>query len=312
MKIDNAQKIGYNPYFLLQKISLPVLSNELQKLVAPVKNSNEDILHYHNYSVAQNALRKFPFYSAANIDGSLFKKITRKDIFPKGRDKWLKDKRIAYAHQWGYELYGAPHSDFDKGHMTKREDVQWGSTNESAAEAARTTFYYTNAVSQHKGINQSLWRKLEDYILHDESIDNDLKISVFTGPVLQDTDPLFVSEVRSQEIQLPTLFWKVVYYQINQHLYRVAFLMGQKNLLEKDQIVISSKSISMGDELFTDFELAETYQVNVNLIEKLTGLTFSSAIDVYSDTRPSHLILDVVNPRGSDKSIEQISGLVLI
>ena len=200
--------IGYMEDFLdtRQPVAFPKLKAAQQKDLVPVDNTGDNILHYVNYSLQLSASRRFPYYTATNIDGKLFRKAPRKD-------KWRRDERIDKQSQWGPELYRAAMSDFDKGHMTKREDVQWGDSIAFASLAADSTFYYTNAVPQHAELNQRIWRSLEDYILHTETAENDLKICVFTGPVLSKLDPFFVTEVNGESIQLPTLFWKIVYFK---------------------------------------------------------------------------------------------------
>jgi endonuclease G, mitochondrial len=54
------------------------------------------------------------------------------------------------------ELYSTAHCDFDKGHMVKREDVQWGHSIAVASKAADSTFFYTNAVPQHAKLSQQI------------------------------------------------------------------------------------------------------------------------------------------------------------
>jgi len=182
--------------------------------------------------------------------------------------------------------------------MVKREDVQWGKNIKEATTNARITFFYTNAVPQHADLNQKIWRTLEDYILHTETRANDLKISVFTGPVLSKNDPFFVTEVKGQKIKIPTLFWKIIYFTgMDKTLKRVGFLMGQKQLLIDDKVVIPPpvdefESIGVEQELFTDFEAAETYQVNVQTIENLTQMKFHQAKEPFEDERPLKLILE--------------------
>ncbi len=41
-----------------------------------------------------------------------------------------------------------------------------------------------------------------------------------------------------------------------------------------------------------DWEEAETYQVNVKFIEKLSGLKFSRATELYKNEKPEKLILE--------------------
>ncbi|MDQ3292462.1 MAG: DNA/RNA non-specific endonuclease [Bacteroidota bacterium] len=284
---------GYSETFIHPEIPVPLpqLQADQQADLAPVDGTTNNLANYINYSLALSKTRGFPYFVAANIDGHLFKKVSR-------TDNWRKDSRIDYAHQWGEELYKARKSDFDKGHMTKREDVQWGKTVVEARAAADTTFYFTNAVPQHAELNQQIWAELENYILHTESVPNNLRISVFTGPVLRPTDPVFVTKVLGKEIQLPTLFWKVVVFtKDDQRLYRVGFLMGQEELLRKARIVKPEpvEIAARATDLFLDFEDAQTYQVNIATIEQLTNLTLPPAKDVYQDTRPIKLVLEEVD-----------------
>ena len=205
---------GYKKTFLGRKFNVSLPKPDKKKLpdIAPVVNKKDNILQYPNYSVLQSASRKFPIFSASNIDGKFFQSIGRNSLFPGGNDRWAKDPRLSKDHQWGDELYSADKSDFDKGHLTKREDVQWGKTPKEAILAAQKTFYFTNAVPQRKELNQQIWRSLEDYILKSETVTNGLKVNVFTGPVLNDNDPFFITKIGKAEVRIPTLFWKIVYF----------------------------------------------------------------------------------------------------
>ena len=283
---------GYSEAFISPElvVPMPVLSGEQQADLAPVAGTTDNIADYGNYSAAISKSRGFIYFAASNIEGTLFKKASRPD-------NWRKDDRIAAEFQWGDELYKAPKSDFDKGHMVKREDVQWGKTILEARKAADSTFFYPNAVPQHGDLNQKIWAELENYILHTEAVQNNLRVAVFTGPVLRNTDPVFVSEVNNQEVQLPTLFWKVVVYTKGDgKLYRVGFLMGQLTLLEKNKIIkpVEKVKAAIDSDLFMEFEDAETYQVNIATIQTLTKLTLPAAMDAYQDDRPIKLILEEV------------------
>lgn len=307
---------GYNPQFIspLLAAGFPDLSDVLwEDLAYLTEDPDQYLLHYPHYSVVMHAQRRLPIFTAANIDGKAFKTITRADIFDGGSDKWAKDKRIATHHQWGQELYSAVKSDFDKGHMTKREDVQWGKHEQEAKEAARSTFYYTNAAPQHAKVNQAIWRDIEDYVLKDETVTNELRICVFTGPVLQKDDPYFVTEVKGDKIRLPVYFWKLIYYTAqDQKLRRVAFMVGQEKILERLGITEPSRrEITRGKSYFQNFEKADTYQVNVSLVEELTGLTFAPAQDVYTDDRPIKLTLEEVTVRGKTVPEKILLGLKL-
>lgn len=307
---------GYDPHFIpdTKAVDFPIMPDQMyEDLAFLIEEPDQYILPYHHYSVAMHAPRRLPVFTAANIDGTLFYPITRAELFDGGADKWVKDERIAPQHQWGRELYAANKSDFDKGHMTKREDVQWGDHAVEARDAARSTFYYTNAAPQHAKVNQAIWRDIEDYVLKDETVHNHLRICVFTGPVLQADDPYFVTEIKGHKLRLPIFFWKVIYYTTgDKKLRRVAFMVGQEKILEKSGIIEPMRrEVTRGKAFFMNFEKADTYQVNVNLVEKLTGLIFSPAKDMYTDDRPGKLTLEEIVVRGKMLPEKILVGLKL-
>jgi len=304
--MNSSEPAGYDPLFLDHQVSMPQLNIDQIKDTAVVPGNEANVLDYVNYSLKFSVSRGFPFFTASNIDGYNFKKAPRKD-------SWRKDSRVPADSQWGAELYQAAKSDFDKGHMTKREDVQWGESVAIASKAADSTFYYTNAVPQFAKLNQQIWRSLEDYILHTEARKRDLKISVFTGPVLSKKDPFFVTKVKGRDVQIPLLFWKVVIYP-DRHgeLFRAGFLMSQSSLLFEHQIVHASitealkKDEQVIHELFMEFENAATYQVNIETIEKLTGFTLPAAHERFKDERPIELILQEIDVKESFKEAATI------
>jgi endonuclease G, mitochondrial len=311
---------GYQADFLEKVVGFPELNRRQIDDLAPIQDNENAVAEYINYSLQLSASRGFPYFTASNIDGENFKKAPRKD-------NWRKDSRIDAIFQWGPELYRAARSDFDKGHMTKREDVQWGESVAIASKAADGTFYYSNAVPQYATLNQQIWRSLEDYILHAEAKEHGLRISVFTGPVLSSKDPWFVTEVNNQRLQIPVLFWKVIYYTMrNGDLRRVGFLMSQQSLLFENGIVeaeikekVSKEDIDY-DRLFLEFEEAETYQVNIGTIERLSGLKLPPAKEPYTDERKTALILKEVDVKESLKESAntfqqlgfQIEGIQLV
>lgn len=300
---------GFDPDFLSDQdnsmpVSLPAIVGRHENDIAPVKGNEHSILNYLNYSLQLSASRKFPFYTASNIDGELFQKATR-------APSWKKDER-AMEYQWGKELYtDSEKSDFDKGHMTKREDVQWGETPSLAQIAATSTFFYSNAVPQHKELNQEIWKSLEDYVLHTETRKKSLKVCVFTGPILNDNDPPFVTEVQGETVLIPIVFWKVIVYpKENGSLHRVGFMMSQRKLLIENGIVEELEKETAEDKLFMEFDDAATYQVNISLIEELSHLKMPAAVDSFKDLRSKKLVLKEIDidPDLESFSVEQILG----
>ena len=299
---------GFNHKFLVDEtvnetVAFPILGDKHKNDVAPVSGNDDSILNYFNYSAQLSVSRKFPFFTASNIDGALFQRAIR-------APSWKKDER-AESFQWGQELYGADKSDFDKGHMTKREDVQWGRTQGLAQKAADSTFFYSNAVPQHKELNQQIWKSLEDYILHTETRKKSLKICVFTGPILSKNDPPFITKVKNETILIPLIFWKVVVFpKEDDKLYRVGFMMSQRKLLAENGIIETLEAATAEDELFMQFDDAATYQVNVSLIEQLADIKLTKSIDAYKDDRSIKLVLKEIDidPDLESFSIPQTLG----
>jgi len=302
---------GYDPDFLKNEsqdksVSLPVLNENHIEETYFSSEFPDGVIPYINYSVVINKARGFSYFSASNINGKLFQKIPRKD-------NWSIDKRVKGV-VWESILYKADRAKFDRGHLTKREDVQWGENIGLAFNAANSTFYYPNAVPQHKDLNRDVWRSLEDYILHTETAKKQFKICVFTGPVFRNGDPYFVTPINDINVQLPILFWKVVVFQKeNGQLYKVGFLMSHHSLLVKDG-VIEDLEVGVNESIFMNFKKAGTYQVNTSLIEDLAGLKLPDAKDSYIDERPIELIFKEIeiDPDLESDSIEQRLGFTIL
>jgi endonuclease G, mitochondrial len=238
----NENSTGYDSKFLgnSHEIPHPKLRTDLEQDVALQENGGK-ILNYTHFSIVMSKSRRLAYYTVVNIDGKNLKSFGRED-------NWQFDSRIDEEHQCGNELYDG--NDLDRGHLVRRRDPVWG---ESAAEANKDTFHFTNCSPQHKGLNQQTWLGLEDYILKNAEI-FDLKVTVFTGPIFRSDDMLY------RGVQIPAEFWKVVaMVKEDGNLSATAYLQSQKNLIK-------------------DLEFAygeyKTYQVAISTIEDLTGIDF--------------------------------------
>lgn len=106
----------------------------------------------------------------------------------------------------------------------------------------------------------------------------------------------------------------------NAELCRVAFLVGQEELLRKNKIIkpkTRSRGIGIEDpDLFKDFAMADTYQVHPSMIESLTDLQFAPATDPIVPERLSRVVLKEVEIKGrglglsDDNNAPEIEGLV--
>lgn len=265
---------GYNPTFLGSVLPLPKIKNAAD--VLPL-TTGEKQLDYPHFSIAMSKARRLAYFTAVNIDASLWKDNTREG-------SWRNDPRLTANQQWGTPLYTALQSDFDKGHLVKREDPEWGSQSQSE-EAGKSTFQFPNCAPQHSHLNKEIWQELENNILHTGALGEGLQVSVFTGPVLSAKDPAFVTKVKGETVLLPLLFWKVVAWKKSDgKLYAVGFLMSQeKFLLDGGIIALPARPAGRvtgalrKEDIFQHlpFRDGKTYQVSLEEIEKLAGIKFT-------------------------------------
>ncbi len=247
-----ADRPGYQPRFLGEDhlfVPLPTIdrlrsSDVLRQTAGPHRGSTE--LKYVHFSIVMSKSRKMPYFTAVNIDGRSLSRPRRE------RDVWRFDPRIPQTAQLGNDLYRG--NNLDRGHQVRRLDPVWGSDEEALA-AQEDTFHYTNSCPQHTLLNQgrTQWAGLEDYLL-DNADDRNLRISVFTGPVLNS------SGVSYRGSLIPEEYWKVVVNIRNDgNLSATAYVLSQGQFL--------------GDIEFA-FGPYRTFQVSILKVEEITGLSF--------------------------------------
>jgi endonuclease G len=259
-EIDFSACRGFNDYFLGRHTPLPTISVKLKKQLA-FFTDNPDIfvLKYHHYSTIQHAIRRMPVLSAVNITALSRFRLAR------GDDRWFRDRRIDFDVQLNDEFYKK--SGFDKGHMTRREDAEWGDTIGLAGQAADYTCAYTNACPQVPDLNRAVfgydgkWGKLELELLEKAVLreEGGAKICVYNGPVFDDDDPVF------KGIQVPLLYWKIVVWKNAAAKFKTTcFLLSQEKLVSEIPF----------EELHIDM-IFKRYQCSIKRIEKLTRMNFA-------------------------------------
>ncbi len=256
---------GYQSKFLGQSLDIPLPkpNKKLMKFIARLNNSDAYTLRYYHYSTIFHSVRMMPVISAINVEGNSEKRL---DDSPRGTDKWLRDTRLGFDIQLDDAYY--KRSGFDRGHMSRREDANWGNTAAEARRNADFTCMYTNACPQVAKLNQSkeqgLWGKIELLILEKGATVEHGKlsrISVFNGPIFKEDDPVF------RGIQIPMEFYKIVLWlSDNQSLKATAFRLSQVNLVGD----IDFEAIDLDEN--TEFK---PYQCSIKYLHKKTGLDFS-------------------------------------
>lgn len=272
------------------------------------------VLNYKGYSVVMNKDRRFAFFSAANISAGGRTNIGGRD------DDWLFDDRIDRAFQVDNSFYKGTKllkNKFDRGHLTRREDMEWGSDPRDAVNRANGTCTWTNCSPQHEIFNQGkdpsvrLWQNLERYILEETAKANAFNVQVITGPVFGIADPAF------RGIQYPLEYWKVVVAKAaSGKLFATAYLLSQKATIDKFGIEEVDLEVPFG--------AFATYQRPIRIIEDLTGLDFTfgankklSLVDPLEKLPPSRRRRGSTSPQeslgtsSSDDALESFDDVVL-
>ena len=277
---DYDTRPGYDRAFLGgAPVPLPPLTGaaarDTVKFTGP--NGRTDELRYHHFSVVMSKSRRFARLTAVNIDGG------QSVEFDRENDAWSFDPRIDKKFQVGNALYAD--NPFDRGHLVRRLDPVWGGS-EVAAFANGDTFHFTNCSPQHERFNRNpqVWAGIENYIL--KNADNrDLRVTVFTGPVLRAADPPFA------DIKVPLQFWKVVAFRrADGALAASAYLLSQENLVED----------VVADEEFV-FGAYKTFQVSVSQVATAASLDLGplvqadvlAALDDAEALRPILALADI-------------------
>jgi endonuclease G, mitochondrial len=245
---------GYKETFLGTDFKVPIPSvkkNGQDVLKFNINGKSESELKYHHFSVMMNKLRRMCFFSICNIDGKQSKRGVK-------RVSWKIDSRIPKNVQIMKECYGNPPK-FAKGHMTRKEDPIWGDM-EMAKAACADTFHVTNATPQMQPFNAPVWLALEDYALENARQD-DMKITVITGPIFHDDDPV------KFDVKVPVEFFKII-----------AFIHDETGKLCATGYTVSQADYLSNEEfVYGEFK---TYQVAIKSLGTKTGIDFGKLADI--------------------------------
>jgi endonuclease G len=255
---------GYDPKLGNFEVLLPRLDASIAGNAAPLVAHNAQIeLKYEHFSVVMNKERRLAFFSAATLSAAGRFKLTGRT------DDWLVDPRIKREHQIDNTYYSR--NKLDRGHLTRREDLEYGSKVKEAVRSANGTCVFTNCVPQRDIFNQGkakdigedsrLWAGLEDYILEHVNPDDELSLKLFTGPIFSESDPGYRGH------KIPLEFWKIaVGIAPDGQLFATAYLLSQENLIDVTDLDEAARELPLGAYM--------TYQRRVAEIEDATGLRF--------------------------------------
>jgi endonuclease G len=244
---DYADREGYDRNFLGVNVPFPTMKPNPRFgkiLVVPRPARRRDIheLRYHRFSIIMNELRRLAYVSACNLHYDPPAEVSRDE----GSQSWRRDRRIDDTHQLGARYYDG--NDYDKGHLTRRDDVAWGSDDEDALAGNWDSFHYTNAAPQHFLYNRSdhftgagldLWGDLENHISEEADAKRN-KLSIFSGPIFGDdaTDKPYLDAL------VPLRYFKIVVWRDRgQPPGALGFVLDQADLIEN----LAKEAIDPGD-----------------------------------------------------------------
>lgn len=252
-RVGPMSESGFSTSFLAAPVTPP----------APPAGRAVRRLDYTHFTVWLDPARRLAMSTGVNIDGAALLDLGR-------GDDWHLDERIPESEQTGPAVYAR--NDLDRGHLVRRRDPVWGER--AVAQAANVdSFCYTNAAPQASGFNQSkeLWLGLETLIFDFADV-HDTKLSVFTGPVLADGDPVY------RGVGIPRHFWKIaVWSPDGETLASSAYVLDQSALIEPFE----------GDQgVLPELGAFRTFQVAVADVGDLTGLDVAglAAVDAFVPT----------------------------
>ena len=251
---------GYDEKFLSEEIAVPIPKPSLEiddDVLRGDDLSDEGVIDYIHYSVVMSKSNRQAFFSAANIDQSIYQTVS-------GRN-WFVDSRIGKEFQVGPEAYSR--NEWDRGHLTRRTAVTWGSRY-VAKRASNDSCSYANASMQHENFNRDEWRVPEEVVRHFGRDKND-KLCVFTGPIFTQTDRWYTRRSLDEKVRIPSGFWKVI-----------AYIGKDSGKLESQAYVMYQDAEFVKDRKGRNTIEEGNFQVTMTEVERLTGLEFTE--DLYN------------------------------
>lgn len=231
---------GYKENFL--GIDLPMPRPRFSSRVAKMENGEFNIPYQH-FSIVQHKERRLALLTAANVDGRRRARrpepdrprsdYTRKALggfAENDREKWLLEPRIGAEFQLPDRFYNKDRQSFDKGHLVRRDIVCWGRSYRQLQKANGDTYHCTNCSPQVLDFNRSreggIWGQLENHVMRHAKTE---KLSLFSGPVLSDSDDDFSGRDDQGQIvvKIPRAYWKIIVIKDGGDLKAYGFMLRQ-------------------------------------------------------------------------------------
>lgn len=290
--LNYGSRRGYNERFLKNfPLPMPQLSAPQRATAARVRGVGESArpfeLKYEHFSVVMNAERRMAFFSICNIDGAKRNVVVRgtgkSKSGPEATEVWAVDPRIPLEAQLSDAFYARVRRDlrisnefFARGHLTRREDPDWGPST-SAERADADTFHHPNACPQVQNAfngSQKAWQGIENFVLNSAD-DSNLRVTVITGPVFDDQNDPVYEDSEFGPVAFPRRFWKIVARVEDETPLVFAVLADQS--VAMDQLFNARRPEALFD--WPKGKLSEEFKSTVAEIAELTGLDFGDLAD---------------------------------
>ncbi|MCP3380004.1 DNA/RNA non-specific endonuclease [Bradyrhizobium sp. CCGUVB4N] len=274
---DYSNRDGYSPQFVRGvTFPLPTPVGKLSRQIAPLRageaNAEAGELKYEHFSIKMNKVKKMALFTATNIDGNHFLNVDRNtgEVTDGAEgETWFSDPRISASFFIDQTFYSGWSNLFDRGHLTRRMDPDWGNK-EQAERANADTYHFTNCTPQHFRFNEStkFWQGAEQYVLENGAIAEESanRICVFQGPIFDDKIDLW-----ADDIQIPSSFYKVIAWKRRNGVKSVGLVVDQRQLLSEQR----HGGIPPKPPAFVD---VSQWRVAISEIERRTSLDFGDQI----------------------------------
>lgn len=259
---------GYDPEFLGAefRIDIPWIRYDVfaDVLKRDELRSNY-IADYLHYSLVMSKKNRQAYLSICNLDQTQYRSVS-------GRN-WFVDPRIGDENQLDNRYYRGEDNLWDRGHLTRRTAVTWGSSNQIARRASNDSCSYANACLQHRNFNEDEWRIPEKEAAR---FDRDLngRLSIMTGPLFTANDRWFdPPDYDVSPGRIPSGFWKILYYIDKKKTQATGrkVLGCEAYLVHQDNLALTT------EEGAEDIDIA-TLQVTITELTDLTGIEFPEAL----------------------------------
>jgi len=275
---DYSNRAGYDWRFIPGlDLPLPQPNPALARQVAPLQqgepNPATGELKYEHFSIKMNKSKRIAVFTATNIDGGTYLEVDRGTGLVSASasegETWFKDPRIGANFFLDQSFYSDWSDYFDRGHLTRRTDPTWG-TSQQAERANADTFHFTNCSPQHFRFNQTTkyWQGAERYVLENGVLatDSRKRLCVFQGPVFNDRIDFW-----SGDVQIPSSFFKVIVWKSATGPKSVGLVVDQRSLLSETRRNLGQpRDVAAVD--------VSHWRVSITSIEQRTGLDFGATV----------------------------------